>query len=364
MRLDLLADRLTGALKAPSRDAREHLLKHQPRERVAVSEVLIGQERHLLAAVSATHTWTLHDHTAPAERYLARLMAVAHRGAVPIVLALRADDLAYLLLHQLGHHAEPDAHAQREQPLLCCVDELAKRLLHSSRQRELRGRGLRDRYGLLHGGSSFDLWRIAAHAPNQSGRGRRDRRQVLRATGQPRCASCCRPSRPGEGSRRFSGPSSRQEPLRPAVDGSTPPFRIASAARRRASRPIGSISASSSRSRRPAGFAGRPGAPVLARLVLFEPRLGRRTGSVSYYNSLVDIHPSARKHRIAGADIEHATTYAMTIEDQDDDTRLYLGAARDATLLEVVTIVRDDGSELAIHAMAMRPKYQRLLPGD
>lgn len=53
----------------------------------------------------------------------------------------------------------------------------------------------------------------------------------------------------------------------------------------------------------------------------------------------------------------------MTIEDRDDDTRLHLGPARDATLLEVVTIVRNDGSELAIHAMEMRPKYQRLLPG-
>lgn len=85
--------------------------------------------------------------------------------------------------------------------------------------------------------------------------------------------------------------------------------------------------------------------------------------SVSYYNSSVDIHPSARRHGIADADIEHAATHAMTIEDQDDDTRLYLGPARDAALLEVVTIARDDGSELAIHAMAIRPKYQRLLPG-
>lgn len=62
-------------------------------------------------------------------------------------------------------------------------------------------------------------------------------------------------------------------------------------------------------------------------------------------------------------DIEHATTHAMTIDDQDDDTRLYLGPTRDAKLLEVVTIVRGDGSELAIHAMPMRAKYRRLLPG-
>jgi len=62
--------------------------------------------------------------------------------------------------------------------------------------------------------------------------------------------------------------------------------------------------------------------------------------------------------------MQHAATNAMAIEDQDDDTRLYLGPARNAELLEVVTIVRDDGSELAIPAMRMRAKYQRLLPGD
>jgi hypothetical protein len=53
----------------------------------------------------------------------------------------------------------------------------------------------------------------------------------------------------------------------------------------------------------------------------------------------------------------------MTIDDQDDDTRLYLGPARNAALLEVVTVVRGMRSELAIHAMPMRAGYQRLLPG-
>ena len=77
----------------------------------------------------------------------------------------------------------------------------------------------------------------------------------------------------------------------------------------------------------------------------------------------MEIHQSARKHGIADEDIEHATARAMAIEDQDDDTRLYLGPSRGADLLEVVTIVRDDGSELAIHAIRMRTKYQRLLPG-
>jgi hypothetical protein len=31
-------------------------------------------------------------------------------------------------------------------------------------------------------------------------------------------------------------------------------------------------------------------------------------------------------------------------------------------VLDVVTIVREDGSQLVIHAMSMRPKYRRLLP--
>jgi hypothetical protein len=78
----------------------------------------------------------------------------------------------------------------------------------------------------------------------------------------------------------------------------------------------------------------------------------------------VEIDPAARKHGIADEDIEHAVTHAMATDDQEDDTRLYLGPARSADLLEVVTIIRDDGSELAIHAMKMRPKYRRLLPGD
>ena len=78
----------------------------------------------------------------------------------------------------------------------------------------------------------------------------------------------------------------------------------------------------------------------------------------------MQIHSSARKHGVDEKDIEHAIDNAMAIDDQDDDTRLYLGPARSAELLEVVTLVREDGSELVIHAMGMRPKYRRLLPGD
>lgn len=42
------------------------------------------------------------------------------------------------------------------------------------------------------------------------------------------------------------------------------------------------------------------------------------------------------------------------------DTRLYLGPARNAEPLEVATIVREDDSELAIHAKRMRNNYRPL----
>ena len=78
----------------------------------------------------------------------------------------------------------------------------------------------------------------------------------------------------------------------------------------------------------------------------------------------MEIHPAARKHGISDEDVCHATVNALVTEDQDDDTRLYLGPSRSAAMLEVVTVIREDGSELAIHAMTMRPKYQRLLGGE
>jgi hypothetical protein len=79
---------------------------------------------------------------------------------------------------------------------------------------------------------------------------------------------------------------------------------------------------------------------------------------------ILKIYPSARRHGISDTDIEHAVSHAMSVDDRDNQTRLYLGAARNADLLEVATIMRGDHTEVAIHAMKMRPKYRRLLPGE
>lgn len=54
----------------------------------------------------------------------------------------------------------------------------------------------------------------------------------------------------------------------------------------------------------------------------------------------------------------------MVVEDLDDDACLFLGPSRTGALLEVVALIRDDGSTFVIHAMPMRSKYQRLLPGE
>lgn len=48
----------------------------------------------------------------------------------------------------------------------------------------------------------------------------------------------------------------------------------------------------------------------------------------------------------------------------NDGKYLYLGAARNGELLEVITGLRPDQTEVAIHAMKMRSKYANLLPRE
>ena len=149
--------------------------------------MLIGLKLHLGLAVRGPHPRPLDLDTTATERHLAAFVAVPDRRPLGVVLALGADDVVDLLGHQLLEHAKPDADAQRQQPFLRCPHQLAQRFLHALREHGLIAGRLSDRYVATHGGSSLDLWRIAANAPNRSGRGRRDRRhlKVLRAPGQP-----------------------------------------------------------------------------------------------------------------------------------------------------------------------------------
>ena len=80
----------------------------------------------------------------------------------------------------------------------------------------------------------------------------------------------------------------------------------------------------------------------------------------------MEIHDAARKHRVRDGDITHAIDNALVsldISDGELPTRtLYLGPDRAGNMLEIVLLELDDGRALAIHAMAMRPKYRTRLP--
>jgi len=86
---------------------------------------------------------------------------------------------------------------------------------------------------------------------------------------------------------------------------------------------------------------------------------------VSYYGFSVEIHRSARKHRIADVDIKQAASdfvVAYSIDDDAPARELRFGFDTKGRLLETVVLLLDDGTELVIHAMKARPQYFDLLP--
>jgi hypothetical protein len=76
----------------------------------------------------------------------------------------------------------------------------------------------------------------------------------------------------------------------------------------------------------------------------------------------VEIYDSARKHGVSDDDIEHAVANALVSAEDDEGKVLYLGPDRAGNLLEVVSVERETGDEIVIHAMAMRRMYEGLLP--
>ncbi|MGI8684737.1 MAG: hypothetical protein ACR2MO_06565 [Acidimicrobiales bacterium] len=75
----------------------------------------------------------------------------------------------------------------------------------------------------------------------------------------------------------------------------------------------------------------------------------------------MEIYASARRHGVSDVDIEHAVKHALVAGEQDDGKVLYLGPDCTGNLLEVVSVLRDDGSEIVIHAMRMRRIYESFL---
>jgi len=76
----------------------------------------------------------------------------------------------------------------------------------------------------------------------------------------------------------------------------------------------------------------------------------------------VEIYESARKHGIGDEDIRHAVTHALVVADEQGTSKvLYLGPDRAGNLLEMVTVLREDDTEIVIHAMPLRRTYEPLL---
>ncbi len=77
------------------------------------------------------------------------------------------------------------------------------------------------------------------------------------------------------------------------------------------------------------------------------------------------VHDSALKHGILPVDAMQAATWALWIEELDEESparQLRLGFDTQGRLLETVVLVFDSGNELVIHAMKARPKMLDLLP--
>ena len=132
-------------------------LHHRPRQRAAIGEVRVAPNGQLALVIGRAHPRATDRNAPAAQGHRPVVVAVTDRDAIGVVFALGADDLAHLELHQLVHDAEPDADAEREQPLSRCPDQLTQRLLDLRWQRTLRRLQGRDDLGggyLLHSGSS------------------------------------------------------------------------------------------------------------------------------------------------------------------------------------------------------------------
>ena len=80
----------------------------------------------------------------------------------------------------------------------------------------------------------------------------------------------------------------------------------------------------------------------------------------------MEVHRAARKHGVVDSSIEHAIANCVVVVslDPDDDPPrvLAIGPDFDGSLLEVIWLEFDEGVQVVIHAMALRPVFHDLLP--
>lgn len=77
----------------------------------------------------------------------------------------------------------------------------------------------------------------------------------------------------------------------------------------------------------------------------------------------MEIHSSAHRHGVVEEDMLHAIEHSLVVDDLGDDPNrwLVLGPDTAGNVLELVVLISEEGDEIIIHAMPMRPKYRRLL---
>lgn len=79
----------------------------------------------------------------------------------------------------------------------------------------------------------------------------------------------------------------------------------------------------------------------------------------------VEIHASARRHRVRDVDIRHAVTHSLVVVDIDTDSDpprvLCIGPDRAGNLIEVVWLDLTDDHALEIHSMKLRRSLYNLL---
>ncbi len=124
---DLGADRLQAQAIAARGQAAEHPLQRQPAQQLGAREQLVGGHRQLTGAVGGADPGPRDGHAAATQGHRALLVAVAHGGAVGVVLALGAGQRGDRLLHQRAHHLQPGAHGQRQQAFLGRLGDLGQR---------------------------------------------------------------------------------------------------------------------------------------------------------------------------------------------------------------------------------------------
>ncbi len=82
----------------------------------------------------------------------------------------------------------------------------------------------------------------------------------------------------------------------------------------------------------------------------------------------MEFHRSAYKHGLDEQTILHAIKHAITVielePDMDPPRVLAIGPDHAGNSLEVIWLELDDGVEMVIHAMRLRPSFHELLPPE